>query len=58
MIVFGTLFLIQDLTIGQLRFLDDKIVFNILPFKYLLFTATSLIFILKAINFYIPERRK
>lgn len=58
LIVFGTLFLLQDITIGRLYFLKKLIVCNILPFKYLVFTASSLLIILKYIDFYIPTRLK
>jgi hypothetical protein len=58
LIVFGLLFLLQDYTIGLFRFWDNLIVFKIIYFKDLLFTATSLLFILKFIDFYRPNRKQ
>jgi hypothetical protein len=58
LIVFGILFLLQDITIGQIYFIKKLIVYNFIPFKYLLFTATSLLLIFKYIGFYIPNRLK
>ena len=58
LVVFGILFILQDLTIGNINFVKSLIIFKILPFKYLIFTATSLIFILNFIDFYIPNRNK
>lgn len=55
-IVFGILFLIQDQTIGRIQFFRETIVWGMLPFKYLIFTATSLIFMLKYVDVYIPNR--
>jgi len=55
-VVFGILFLIQEYTLGQIEYVKDLIAFDIIPMRYLVFTATSLIFILKFIEFYIPKR--
>lgn len=57
-IVFGILFLIQEYTFGQIHFINKLVVFNVFPIRYLLFTAISIIFILKFINFHIPEREQ
>lgn len=57
LIVFGILFLIQTLTLGQIPFLKDVTVFSYFYFKDLLFTATSLLIILKFVGFYIPDRQ-
>lgn len=58
LIVFGTLFLLQDITIGKNDYVKNLIVYNFIPFKYLVFTATSLLIILNFIDFYIPKREK
>jgi len=55
-IIFGLLFLIQEYTIGQIAVLKNLHVFNIILFKDLLFTASSLLFILKFVDFYLPNR--
>lgn len=57
LVVFGVLFLLQELTLGKIEFINSLIVFNIVPFKYLLFTALSFLFVLKFIDFYIPDRK-
>lgn len=57
LIAFGILFLIQDISIGQIPGFKDLIVFKIIPFKYLVFTASSLLIILKFIDFYVPKRK-
>lgn len=58
MIVFGTLFLVQNETLGRIEYLKTtKVFYNYIYIKDLIFTATSLLFILKFINFYIPDRR-
>ncbi len=57
LVLLGVLFLIQEYTIGQIGFIKDLVVFNILPFRYLVFTASSLIFILKFVDIYIPKRK-
>jgi hypothetical protein len=57
LIVFGIVFLLQSQTIGKLPILRDLIVFKIFKFQDLLFTATTLLFILKFIDFYIPSRK-
>lgn len=57
LIVFGILFLSQDLTIGRIDFLEHTIIFKYFQFKTLLFTATSLLFILKFVDFYVPNRK-
>ena len=56
LIVFGVLFLVQDITIGKIDYVKSLIVYNFLPFKYLVFTATSLLIILRFVDFYIPKR--
>lgn len=58
LVVFGTLFLVQDITIGKIDYVKNLIVYNFLPFKYLVFTATSLLIILRFVDFYIPKREK
>lgn len=57
MIVFGLLFFIQEITIGQLPFLKNVVVFNFVHLKDLIIVAISLLFILKFVDFYIPQRR-
>lgn len=58
LVVFGILFYVQDETIGRIEILKKTKVFcNFIYFKDLLFTATSLLFILKFITFYIPDRK-
>jgi hypothetical protein len=57
LIVFGLLFLIQDLTIGKLEVFQHVIILQIIKVKYLLFTVTSLLFITKFISFQVPNRR-
>ena len=56
LIAFGFLFLIQDVTIGRIHFLNKLMIYEILPFKYLLFTASSLLIISKYVRFYKPNR--
>ena len=56
LIVFGSLFLIQDVAIGRIRFLNKLMIYDVLPFKYLLFTASSLLIISKYVRFYKPNR--
>ncbi len=56
LIVFGVLFWLQDQTIGRLSILQDLNVFCFIQLKDLLFTATSLILILKFVSFYTPQR--
>lgn len=56
LIVFSLLFLIQELTFGQINSFRNVIVFNFLHLKDLVFTATSLLFIAKFIRFYTPDR--
>ncbi|SHL81795.1 hypothetical protein SAMN05444484_102681 [Flavobacterium chilense] len=58
LIVFGVLFLVQDITIGRIYYVKNLIVYNFLPFKYLVFTASSLLIILRFVDFYIPKRGK
>ena len=58
LIVFGLLFMAQDYTIGLFKFWDNLIVFKLFYLKDLLFSATSLLFILKFISFYKPNRKR
>lgn len=59
LIVFGILFLIQNETIGRIAALKNIKVFGgFLYLKDLIFTATSLLFILKFIDFYVPKRNE
>jgi hypothetical protein len=57
LIVFGILFLIQDQTVGRIPYISRPLFLNTVRLKDLIFTATSLLFILKFIDFYIPKRR-
>lgn len=54
--VFGILFLIQNLTFGQIPGFKDVIVFKVLHLKDLLFTASSLFIISKYVVFEAPKR--
>jgi hypothetical protein len=56
MVVFGILFLIQNITLGQICEFKSIIVFRIFYLKDLIFTATSLWVIAKYVTFYIPKR--
>jgi hypothetical protein len=56
MVVFGVLFLIQNITLGQISVFNSIIVFKIFYLKDLIFTAISLTIINKYVTFYIPDR--
>ena len=55
-IVFGILFLVQNLTFGQIGWFRNIIVFKAIHLKDLVFAATSLFVISKYVNFEAPER--
>lgn len=56
MVVFGMLFLIQNVTLGQISGFKSVIVFKVFYLKDLIFTAISLWVIAKYVTFYIPNR--
>ena len=58
MIVFGVLFLIQNETLGRIKLLNEIVIFKVIKFEYLLFTATSILFINYFIEFSVPKRGK
>lgn len=56
LIVFSILFLIQNLTIGQIEGVKDITIFKVIHLKDIVFVAISLLIISKFVVFYLPDR--
>lgn len=56
MIVWGVLFFLQNLLLGNIPFLHDSIILGTLRLKDLLFTVTSALIISRFVTFYKPRK--
>jgi len=56
MVIFGVVFLVQDVTLGKISFLHDTILFGIFRLKDILFVATSILFIFNFVEVNKPRR--
>lgn len=58
LIAFGVIYLALELSFGQVQCFRQIIVFKVIHLKDLIFTAVTLLLILKFVDFYLPKRKE